>query len=95
MVMPRVSQALARLVTSKNISQQTRRTLYPHYLRYMVAYPPGTKRISLAENIIVYLGFVVGIFGLPVYIMYDVRSKLPQIKFDHPYYPELSRIFKQ
>lgn len=77
MIAPRVSQALARLVSNQNVSVQTRRTLYPHYLRYMAARPPGYGPISLAEKVTVYLGFLVGIFGPPMFIMYDVGKKRP------------------
>lgn len=81
MIAPRVSQALARLVSNRNVSVQTRRTLYPHYLRYMSVRPPGYGPISLAEKVTVYLGFLVGIFGPPMFIMYDVGQKRPANKY--------------
>ena len=78
MITPRLSQALARLVSNQNVSVQTRRTLYPHYLHYIAASAPGAKPIPFAEKVTVYLGFLVGIFGPPMYIMYDVGKKRPQ-----------------
>ncbi|KAI2808391.1 hypothetical protein BLOT_006333 [Blomia tropicalis] len=78
MLVPRVSQALARLVNSPNVSVQTRRTLYPHYTRLMIVHAPGTKPIPAGEKIAVYIGFLVGILGPPMYIMYDVGQKRPR-----------------
>lgn len=78
MLVPRVSQALARLVSNQKVTVQTRRTLYPHYVRYMAVNVPGVKTISFAEKAIVYVAFMVGIFGPPMYIMYDVGKKRPQ-----------------
>lgn len=78
MLAPRVSQALARLVSNQKVTVQTRRTLYPHYVRYMTVNVPGQKTIPFAEKAIVYVAFMVGIFGPPMYIMYDVGKKRPQ-----------------
>ena len=78
MVVPRVFQALTRLVANQKVSVQTRRTLYPHYIRYMTVNIPGVKQISFTEKAIVYLGFLFGIMGPPMYIMYDVGKKRPK-----------------
>jgi len=80
MVVPRVSQALARLVANSNVSVQTRRSIYPHYVRYMAAFPKGYGPPPFYEKVAVYLGFMVAIFGIPCYIMYDVGKKRPQLQ---------------
>ncbi|KAH7643985.1 hypothetical protein HUG17_6347 [Dermatophagoides farinae] len=75
----RMFQRLGRLVSNPNVQLQTRRTLYPHYIKYM-AVNVGPKSIGIVEKTIVYLGFLFGILGPATYIMYDVGKKRPDNK---------------
>lgn len=78
MFLSRVAPSLGRMVANRNVSLQTRRTLYPHYLRYMAYKIPGEKPIPLAEQIAVYFMFLIGIPAIPFYVMYDVGKKRPR-----------------
>ncbi|KPM11171.1 V-type proton ATPase subunit E [Sarcoptes scabiei] len=63
------------LVNRATIQAQSRRTLYPFYMRYMV------KRVrpdplSKQEEFFIFLLFCLGFMGPPSYICYDVNKKM-------------------
>lgn len=66
---------VTRILQNSNVQLQTRRNIYPHYLRYMVV--RGRNEISTLEKGIVLTCFYLGILGPATYIMYDVGKKRP------------------